>query len=482
MPYTKEKYKILMIDDDEDDYFILEDIIQELGPQFSIDWCADFSEGWNALMADQHDLYLIDNLLGAENGLDLIRNAQEHGLTKPMILLTGAGNKQLDILALRYGAADYLVKSELSFETLERCIRHALQRYEYGKMIREQQRQFRVFFESSFAPTFILNGDFTIEEVNPAFIEKFGSATSGSSLSQLFESSASAQQVLQKLQRKAIENYSTLLIDKEGSIVEVILNISRYSAEGGEAFQFFGVVHDLTQIRKAEKQLALAEQVNMTGRMARIMAHEIRNPLTNINLAADQLREELEEKGSDEDDLAFVDLIKRNSERINKLITDLLNTTKETKLTKSPYDLKKVVEEACELIRDRIILKKIDLKIDGLVDGLEFPMDAERMRIAILNIFTNAIEAMEDAENRQLHIVLDYEKAKTLNLSICDTGRGMTDDVKRRIFEPFYTGRSGGMGLGMTAVMNILTAHDALIEVTSKVGEGTCFAISFPNP
>ncbi len=481
MPFSKEKYSILMIDDDEDDYFILSDLVKELGEHLSIEWVSTYDLGLKTLIENRHDLYMIDNLLGAENGLDLIREGVERGNSKPMVLLTGAGNRQLDIQALRYGAADYLVKSELNFESLERCIRHCLQRYEYGQIFLDQQRQFRVFFESSLAPTFILRSNLSFEEVNRAFIDKFGIIQDNETLSRLFVSLEEAIKIEKHLVNGALDNYATHMHNKELKVIDVLLSVSHYHSDTGEGIRYFGVINDLTQIREAEKQLALAEQVNMTGRMARIMAHEIRNPLTNINLAADQLREELEEKGSDEDDLAFVDLIKRNSERINKLITDLLNTTKETKLSKEPYDLKLVVEEACDLIKDRIILKKIDLQIEGLVEGVYFPMDAERMRIAILNIFTNAIEAMEDSESRQLKIILKQDDGNQIQLDICDTGRGMTDDVQRRIFEPFYTGRSGGMGLGMTAVMNILNAHDTQIHLESKLGEGSCFSMRFPE-
>lgn len=481
MSFSKQNYSILMIDDDEDDFIILSDLVKEIGKHLTIEWVSSYKSGIKTIHEKRHDLYFIDNRLGAEHGLDLIREARENGNTMPMVLLTGAGNRELDIQALRYGAADYLVKGELNYESLERCIRHCLQRYEYSQIFLDQQRQFRVFFESSLAPTFILHSDLSFEEVNRAFIEKFGSIQDNKTLTRLFVSIEEAAKIENHLNQRAVDNYATHMHNKEMKVIDVLLSVSHYHSDTGEGIRYFGVINDLTQIREAQKQLALAEQVNMTGRMARIMAHEIRNPLTNINLAADQLRDELEEKGSDEDDLAFIDLIKRNSERINKLITDLLNTTKETKLSKEPYDLKLVVEEACELIKDRIILKKINLHIEGLDDGVQIPMDAERMRIAILNIFTNAIEAMDESESRELKISLKHGQGNQIQLDICDTGRGMTEDIQRRIFEPFYTGRSGGMGLGMTAVMNILNAHDTQIHLESKLGEGSCFSIRFPE-
>src|SRR5690606_27426564 len=111
-------------------------------------------------LSEEYDLFMVDNLLGAHKGIDLIREASSKGCDKPMILLTGAGDKQLDIEALRVGAADYLVKSSLNADRLERSLRHCLQRYEYSRMYREQQRLFRQFFDTSFAPTFVLDSSF----------------------------------------------------------------------------------------------------------------------------------------------------------------------------------------------------------------------------------------------------------------------------------------------------------------------------------
>ncbi len=470
-----------MIDDDEDDYLIISDLLAELNGSFTLDWVSSYDKGLEATRSGGYDLFMVDNLLGPQKGVDLIREASSFGCDKPMILLTGAGDKLLDIEALKVGAADYLVKSSLNTDRLERSLRHCLQRYEYSRMYREQQRLFRQFFNTSFAPTFILNAGFELEEMNPAFQNKFGKRLQGNSLCAIFADAGNFESMKEYMSSgKRLENWSAMLLDNENNGMESLINISSYSSEYNDKVHYFGVVNDITQLRKAEKELALAEQVNMTGRMARIMAHEIRNPLTNINLAADQLREELEEQNSDDENLAFVDLIKRNSERINNLITDLLNTTRETKIKKEEQDLSHIIRDSLDLIRDRIILKKITLNDQELSEGLRLALDAERLKIAFLNIFTNAVEAMEESETRQLRVVMKRND-KGVTIRISDSGAGMSEEVRKRIFEPFYTGRPGGMGLGMTAVINILTAHNAGIQVESETGKGTCFIITFPN-
>lgn len=480
MPFSKPGYHVLMVDDSEDDYLIVKEIMAELGSMYHLDWASSYDKGREAILANSHDLYMIDNVLGAGYGVDLIRETCAQGCDKPMILLTGVGNKQLDIDALKAGAADFLVKDNLNLDGLERSLRHCLQRFEYGRMFLEQQRLFRSFFETSIAPTFILNSDFVVEESNPAFQNKFGSHLDNNSVSAIFSDEGDFEKVKNHLsQGKKLENWFTILIDHEQLGTEVLINISAYHSQYNDQLHYFGVINDITQMRKTEKQLALAEQVNMTGRMARIMAHEIRNPLTNINLAVDQLREEFEEQEVTGENLAFIDLIKRNSQRIDNLITDLLNTTRETKIRKQENDLASIIRNALKLVADRIILKKITLTVDDLADGMILALDSERLKIAFLNIFTNAIEAMENPEIRELKISM-LSNENDISVLISDTGIGMTEEVKKRIFEPFYTGRSGGIGLGMTTVVNILTAHDASIHIDSEPGKGTRFTISFP--
>src|SRR5580698_2436405 len=144
--YIQEK-RILIIDDDEDDYFITSDYIRDIpGSSFIIDWCPQYTEALGKILRREYDLYLIDYRLGAHTGLDLIRSAITRNCDEPLILLTGKGNQRIDMEAMQVGATDYLVKTELSTEKLERCIRYALERYESMKALRHNERKYRNIF------------------------------------------------------------------------------------------------------------------------------------------------------------------------------------------------------------------------------------------------------------------------------------------------------------------------------------------------
>ncbi len=121
--------KILLVEDDEDDYILARDLVSEIhGHHFALDWANTYAKGLEGMVLNQHDVVLVDYRLGAENGITLLRRALERGCQAPVILLTGAGQHEIDIEAMQAGAADYLVKAELRSDTLERSIRYAIQR------------------------------------------------------------------------------------------------------------------------------------------------------------------------------------------------------------------------------------------------------------------------------------------------------------------------------------------------------------------
>lgn len=122
--------KLLMIDDDEDDFFLVKDLLADIGPNYLLDWASTFEVGQQLLLEDKHDLCLMDYKLGAHDGIELLKFANDGAFSGPVILLTGLNQEEIDRQALQAGAVDYLVKSTLSAEQLARSVRYALARRE----------------------------------------------------------------------------------------------------------------------------------------------------------------------------------------------------------------------------------------------------------------------------------------------------------------------------------------------------------------
>ncbi len=138
--------KVLLVEDDEDDYIITRDLFAEIpGGQFRLDWVKTFEAGLEAMGLSHHDAVLLDYRLGARNGIELLRAALERGCQVPIILLTGAGEHQVDVEAMQAGAADYLVKAHLRPDSLERSVRYAAQRKRAASLAAFEQARLAAF-------------------------------------------------------------------------------------------------------------------------------------------------------------------------------------------------------------------------------------------------------------------------------------------------------------------------------------------------
>jgi len=477
MPFFKKHYKLLLIDEDEKDFIKMKEYLNQLPFRHNIDWVSSYENGLDEINKDLHDIYLVDYEIESEKGIELIKEACENGCKKPIILLTEETNKAVDIKALKAGAADYFSKQNLNLENLEGTLRRAIQRYEYNLIYKDQLAIFKSYFNQSFAPLFIVDENFVLMDANQSFHNHFSEEETHQSLEKIFYKKEEFTELKEKaLSEKYIENNLSTLIDVKGRERIVLISISPVFDKKKLLHGYQGIINDITQVHKAEKELALAQQVNMTNRMARIMAHEVRNPLTNISLAADQLLDELP---PDSDEVEYVEIIKRNSERINKLIGDLLNTTRKSEIKLEPTYIEDTIEYALSLIEDRIVLKDIELFLSiDKKKKTKLDIDAEKITMVLINIFTNAIEAMDAVDNKKLNIEC-YSNKDYFSIKISDSGIGMNEETKENLFEPFYTKRSGGMGLGMTTVKNIIAMHDAKIYVESELGKGSNFIIQF---
>lgn len=132
--------QVLLIDDDEDDYLLIRDSLREVtGETFSLDWAAGYEQGLEKAQKREHDLFLIDYRLGEHNGLELLKKLLEEDQRTPMILLTGYGDRDVDLEAMRLGAADYLVKGQLSPQLLARAIRYSIKHAKDLEILRERE-------------------------------------------------------------------------------------------------------------------------------------------------------------------------------------------------------------------------------------------------------------------------------------------------------------------------------------------------------
>lgn len=218
------------------------------------------------------------------------------------------------------------------------------------------------------------------------------------------------------------------------------------------------------------KQVKSIEKFAATGRMARMIAHEVRNPLTNIGLANDQLKDAIEHN---DENLMLMNMIKRNGERINHLVGDLLNATKFVELNMSTFSINDLLDEVLFIAKDRILLSNTKITkhyADKLCNVL---VDADKIKIAFLNVIINSIEALKNGDG-EIQIITSSTESMC-KVVIRDNGEGMNKEIISKIFEPFFTSKDKGNGLGLTNTQNIILNHKGFITVKSEVGKGTDF-------
>jgi PAS domain S-box-containing protein len=478
MPETNILTRILIIDDDEDDFFITSEYIKKINDRnFQIDWCFKYNDAAKHIRNKDYNLYFIDYYLGAKTGLDLIKDAVAMQCEEPLILLTGKGNQMIDTEAMQAGAMDYLVKSELNVEKVERCIRYSLERATSMKAIRSNERKYRSIFERSKDAVFLATEDLVFRDVNDATSSLL--QYSKEQLSQI-----SLYDLLDEKENNFIKDritYSGVLHDreielrsKEGEKKHCILSLSVESDTVGQRY-IHGLLHDITELKKAEKATLQAEKLAATGRLVQTLAHEVRNPLNNINLSLEQLHHEIAIVNDAE---IYMEIIQRNSKRISDIITELLNSSRPAEMQLHSKPLQVILDESIAAALDRITLQKVKLKINYSNSPAYVKADSEKLKLAFLNVLINAVEAMEE-DKGELTISIESDKESHI-VKIRDNGSGITEENLSKLFEPYFTSKRNGLGLGLAATLNILQAHKGRIEVTSELNKGSQFTITFP--
>lgn len=208
-------------------------------------------------------------------------------------------------------------------------------------------------------------------------------------------------------------------------------------------------------------------------RFASILAHEVRNPLTSINLSIVLLAAEIKKA----DLKVYLDIIRRSSARINDLVNELLKYQEADKVPAESHSIHRLLDEVLEMARDRILLKNISVRKEYAAQDYHIVVNRPKMKIAFTNIVINAIDAMGTAKG-QLKLVTRLTEEKYV-IQIEDNGCGISPENLKNIFKPYFTDKPGGLGLGLAAANDILRSNHVGINIESEEGRGTRFILIF---
>ena len=230
--------------------------------------------------------------------------------------------------------------------------------------------------------------------------------------------------------------------------------------------------------RKGDRKMdesVRSERLAFTGRIAASIAHEIRNPLGNVSMSVQQLK-----KGFSEDSpwAKHIEVIIRNTERINFLITELLNCARPPKLNIQPHDIHETLESVLDAITTKVESQRIEVR-KSFCQGLSvINVDKEQINRAFSNVMINAAESMRDGGKMTITTETDGD---FFIVKIRDTGEGIPAEDIIRIFDPFFSTKPSGIGLGLSMTYGIVASHNGTIAVESEQANGTVFTISLPT-
>ena len=471
----KKPLHILLIDDDSDYAEILNALVEEFELiDAQITWQPNVEEALNQLLSDSFDLIIVDFHLGEQNGIDILEKAEALSSKKPFILMTGQGNLEVDERALKAGATEFLDKKNLNSKNLERAIRYSLRHLELLNEIRNNELKYRNLFEKSIDPILLLNKKMEIVDCNSAALELLACIRRellNRTFESFFASNRQFEKLIDQLDRSGMgKDLEVQVQDGNNEIHLCLLNATSIFNHEGAVENYHVILHDITERRKIEKENINFEKLAISGKIARTVAHEVRNPLTNVNLSLEQLKSMV-----DADAQNFLDIIKRGSDRIADLVDELLNSSRPIEYKYDKHDIFEVIDESVEIMEDRLKLVGCTLSKHYFADTLATNIDKEQLKTAFVNILVNAMEVVPKGQGK---IRIDTAKEDNLLcVSIADNGPGVPQEIRSKLFDPFFSKKKEGLGLGLTTTLTIIRNHNGRIQVSDSEMGGAKFVI-----
>lgn len=291
-------------------------------------------------------------------------------------------------------------------------------------------------------------------------------------------------------EQQAIDDYETEVVGPDGDPIPVVLSSTCINSPTSPRSGAMAMIFDLTQVKYLEANIMRAERLSSIGTLAAGMAHEIKNPLVSIKTFTQLLLSRYQ----DEDfRTTFSEVIPQEVERIDGIVTRLLDFARPKPVDFSGQDLQKIIRDVLSLIENQTRSSRIRVRTAFPRDPLIVNGDEQQLHQLFLNLFLNAIEAMEGRADSTLTIAARIDRMHTRNtgpstrimvgcvkIMVEDNGEGISDENMAHLFTPFFTTKTEGSGLGLSVVHGIIQEHGGDINVESTPGEGTTFSLTLP--
>jgi PAS domain S-box-containing protein len=506
--------RVLIIDDEPSIRLTLAAFLRREGFETLV--AADAAQG-SALFEAGVEVAVVDINLPGRSGIELLREFSERDASVPVIVITGEPNVSQLPEIVRAGAYDFLPKPVLK-ESIVRAVARAAEKKRLGDEKRRLEEDVRRHAEEleqrvaertsdlAAAHSFLnlvldssteyaivaLDLGYHITLFNRGAELLFGYEAAeavGRRPRELFlDVERYGKNVLQECLKEADRGglYESEMVLHRRDVSDEFPASVAVTPIVGEAgvLGHLCVIRDLTAERRAEEslrqmqaRLAHQEKIAALGRVAAQVAHEVRNPLTGLQLYAMHMKTKLADRMS-EAELELADRIVETINHLSKTVEQIVNFARPLSLERREVDLNRVVTDLLQLLEPQLACAHVERDVELSAEQMRAPLDESAMRSALTNLIINAVQAMTGGG--RLSVRTSRDGGGDLLVEIKDTGVGMTSDQIRQVFEAFYTTKAKGLGLGMPYAKKIIEEHGGEIGVESRPGEGTLVTVRLP--
>lgn len=274
---------------------------------------------------------------------------------------------------------------------------------------------------------------------------------------------------------EVISNMEVKRQTKDGREIITSMTLSPLRDAAGKIIGASRICRDITQFKKAEAQLILAERLSSLGELTAGVAHELRNPLSGIKINTQILARR---KDLTETERRILDSTLEGIDKIQKIVEDMLHFARPKPLHFKEEDIHEVIEKSLTIFQAKFKKGNIHLDFERAQDLSRLRIDTHQIQQVLINLMLNALQAMEKGGTLTLRT---YAEDGGVGLEVRDTGVGIPETHLKKIFDPFFTTKSEGTGLGLSISLKILEKHGATLEVASREGKGSAFTLHFPT-
>lgn len=265
------------------------------------------------------------------------------------------------------------------------------------------------------------------------------------------------------------------ILRKDGTRAPALLSTAKIIDEKGKPIGFVSSFKDLTEIKAMQHKMIQSEKLASLGQMAAGVAHEIRNPLGSIKMSLQLLREDLRRAESEEAVVHIRDAVGS----MEVIVNELLDYTREFTLQVDEYDIGKIVRSAVFGMEEEWKGRGVTVTVADSGPSPTAVVDGVRIKQVVSNILKNAVEAAPAGTGR-VGIRVDGEDG-IVRVSVSDDGPGMDPEEREKVFQPFFTTKAQGVGLGMSIVKRLIEMHGGEVRIESETGRGTMVSVSLPR-